>query len=342
MLHVRLPIRIALFALTLGLAAERASADFEFKDQPGDHLDVLLDGKIVARYMYAHDTSSQERHDETYKPYLHVYDTEGQGPITKGPGGLFTHHRGIFVGWMKIGFAGKTYDRWHMKGGDIIHRKFVDQLAGCDSATFTSMTEWMDEGDKPIIEESRSMTFRRAESPLRLIIDFATTIKAPRGEITLDGDPEHAGIQFRPANEVVGSETKYVYPRENANAHNDRDYPWVGESFTLAGKRYSVVQINQPENPEGTRWSAYRDYGRFGAFPVAKIPEGGSRTFRYEFLIADGEMLSAAAIQKLADAYTGASSASPTPAITVLPAEQSKPAAAKKAAPKKGAKQAKS
>ena len=83
--------------------ARGADSGFAFDDKAGDHLDVLLDGKVVARYMYAHDTSTKERRAETYKPYLHVFDAEGKAPITKGPGGKFTHHRGIFIGWKKIG-----------------------------------------------------------------------------------------------------------------------------------------------------------------------------------------------------------------------------------------------
>ena len=64
--------------------------------------------------MYAHDVSTPERRLETYKPYLHVFDADGTAPITKGAGGDFTHHRGIFIGWNKISVGGKTMDRWHM------------------------------------------------------------------------------------------------------------------------------------------------------------------------------------------------------------------------------------
>jgi mono/diheme cytochrome c family protein/glucose/arabinose dehydrogenase len=71
------------------------SAGFAFQDKAGEHLEVLSGGKIVARYMYAHDVSTPARQAETYKPYLHVFDAAGAGPITKGAGGSFTHHRGI-------------------------------------------------------------------------------------------------------------------------------------------------------------------------------------------------------------------------------------------------------
>ena len=33
-------------------------AGFALQDKPGEYLDVLLDGKVVARYMYAYDKST--------------------------------------------------------------------------------------------------------------------------------------------------------------------------------------------------------------------------------------------------------------------------------------------
>src|SRR5579883_803660 len=105
-----------------------ADTGFALRDKAGQYLDVLLDGKVVARYMYAYDRSTPERLQETYKPYLHVFDAEGKAPITNGgPTGLYPHHRGIFIGWMKIGVDGQTFDRWHMKGGEIVHQKFLNE-----------------------------------------------------------------------------------------------------------------------------------------------------------------------------------------------------------------------
>lgn len=317
-------------------AAVAADRGFTLQDQTGVHLDVLLDGRTVARYMYEYDKSTPDKLGETYKPYLHVFDAEGKEPITKGPGGEFTHHRGIFIGWRKITFQGKDYDRWHMKGGEIIHQKFLSRQAGPEQAAFTSLTYWNDSEGKPFVEEERTMAFRRAPDVGRLFIDFTATLKATRGDVLLGGDPEHAGIQYRPANEVDRKTTIYVFPRENADARKNLDYPWVGETYTLKGKRYSVVDFNHPQNPKKTVFSAYRDYGRFGAFFVAPIKAGDSLKVMYRFLIAEGEMPSAAAIQKCWDEYAGVASPSPVPKLTVKAAEQGKPAKPNK--PKKAAK----
>jgi hypothetical protein len=88
---------------------------FTWKDEKGKHLDLLLAERGVTRYMYERDTSTPERSHETYKCYHHVYGVDGTGFITKGPHGLYTHHRGIYIGWSRVGFKGKRYDLWHMK-----------------------------------------------------------------------------------------------------------------------------------------------------------------------------------------------------------------------------------
>jgi len=284
---------------------------FGFKDEAGKYLDVLCDGKIVGRYMYAYDKSTPEKRNETYKTYLHVFDADGKAPVTKGVGGSYTHHRGILIGWARMGFNGKTYDRWHMKDGEQIHQKFAVQEADASHATFTSLVNWTDEKG--------------------VLIDFASRIKAPNGDVVLDGDPEHAGIQFRPANEVETAKTVYTFPGENTDPRKDLDLAWVGETFSLGGKLYSAVAMNHPDNPKGTKTSAYRDYGRFGFFPKTSIKSGESFTFKYRFMVAEGEMPSAEVIQKACNEFTGKSD--PVPKTTVKPADKPAPPKPKDAKP---------
>ena len=316
--------RAALAALLAWSGAAAADAEkFSLADTAGQHLDVLLGGKLVARYMDAYDVSTPQKRLETYKPYLHIFDAEGKAPITKGPGGNYTHHRGIFIGWMKIACNGKSYDRWHMKGGDQIHRQFLAQAADAEHATFTSQVEWTGEPGQVLIAEERTMTFRPAAVPARLIVDFTSKLKAVAGDLVLDGDPEHAGCQYRPAAEVDGKQTVYTFPQEKADPKKDRDYPWAGETYTLAGQQHSVVIMSHPDNPKGTRWSAYRDYGRFGAFPKVPVKAGETLTLRYQFVIADGAMLPAETIQKMYNAFSGSTAA--TPPITVKKADQPAP-----------------
>lgn len=288
----------ALLPSLLALVVLPAAAELTIVDTAGDHLDVRSDGKTVVRYMYAHDTSTPGRHHETYKPYLHVFDAEGKAPITKGAGGKFTHHRGIFIGWNKIGFGGKTYDRWHMKGGDIVHQKFSREEVTDEGAEFSSLTTWQTETGAPILEEERRIRVQDGRDGIRAVIDFTTELQCKHGAVSLKGDPEHAGVQYRPANEVDVKKTIYLFPEEGIDPRKSQDLHWVAESYTLKGKRHSVVHMNHPGNPKGTKYSAYRDYGRFGAFFQKDLADGEVLKLRYRFLIMDGELPDRQVIEK--------------------------------------------
>ena len=43
-------------------------------------MDILSAGKIVGRYMSAHDVSTPEWRAETYKLFLHIFDADGTAP----------------------------------------------------------------------------------------------------------------------------------------------------------------------------------------------------------------------------------------------------------------------
>ena len=291
-----------LFALLLPLQVGWAA--LEFKDTEGKHLDVVSDGKVVVRYMYEYDPSTKESLHNTYKPYLHVFDEEGKVPITKGPGGQFTHHRGIFIGWSRVKVGGKSYDRWHMKGGSIVHQKFLQKEAKEGIAMFTSLTHWMDEKEEPFLAEERTMTISEGVHGGRVMIDFQSKLTPVNEEVFLNGDPEHAGIQYRPANEVDRKKTKYLFPNGVTEVKGVKDLPWAAENYTLGDKNYSVVHMNGPKNPKDTVHSAYRDYGRFGAYFKKTISKGESLTVNYGFLIKDGDLPEVAAIDAIWRAWS--------------------------------------
>ena len=318
--------------------AAQDSAGFAFRDEPGKHLDVLLDGKIAGRYMYAYDPSSSSKDlASTNKTYLHVFDAQGRAPISNGPFGEHAHHRGIMIGWTKLTHNGKLYNFWGMYDNAQIHSKFSVRDADAEHATFTSLVDWITKNGNTVISEERTMTFRRAAAPAYLIIDFTSKLTACSGDVELNGDPEHAGVQFRAADGIDLAKTVYVYPGENADPRQLVDPSWVGETFSLNGKVYSSVEMNHPGNPQGSKISAYRNYGRFGYFPKpTTIKSGESLVFRYRFLVAEGEMPAAGTIQQVCNAFTGRSD--PVQPVTVRPAEQSAPPKAKNAGKAKASK----
>jgi hypothetical protein len=289
---IPLLLTLVLGCLAGAPATPAVAADgFAFREQPGQHLDVVLDGRTIARYMFAFDTSDATRQHETYKPYLHVMDAEGNQPITKGPGGQYTHHRGIFIGWNRISLDGQRYDLWHMSGGPQVHEKFADRQAGPDQASFTSQVAWNAKDGTTLLKEKRRFVFHRVPAPALLAVDVTSQLTAVAGDLVLDGDPEHAGIQYRPADQVDRKQTTYLFPTDDIDPKKDRDMPWVGETYHLGEHTYSVVELNDvSDNPQGTVWSAYRDYGRFGAFPRIELPRGETVTLRYGFRVKTGDL----------------------------------------------------
>ncbi|MCH9022406.1 MAG: PmoA family protein [Planctomycetes bacterium] len=267
---------------------------FSWQDHKGEYLDLLYDGHKVTRYMYGYDNSTPERLHLTYKPYHHVFDETGQKLLTKGPGGKYTHHRGIFIGWNKMAVGDKRYDFWHMKGVTQRHQKILEKTAGPQKASSKTLIHWIDPDGHVVIAEERQVTVYRSDAEEILLLDFVTQLKAGKQDVILNGDPEHAGFQYRPHNAVVEGPTEvkaaYLFHKDGIDPKKDHDLPWAAMSYGLNGKRYSVQHMNHPSNPSGSVYSAYRDYGRFGAFFVKTIPAGKTLTLHYRVRVMEGHL----------------------------------------------------
>ncbi len=286
---------------------------FSWEEKESEYLDLLFDGRNVTRYMYTYDTSNPQRVFETYKPFLHVFDAQGRNLLTNGPDGMhpylkdeikYPHHRGIFIGWNKLEFKGKIYDLWHMKDVAQVHQKFLELAAGPVLARSKSLVHWNDDNGEPIIAEQRQTTIFRQSDPAILLLDFSTELKAVRGDVFLNGDPEHAGFQYRAHDAVAkgGEEVKaaYLFHKDGIDPKKDKDLPWVAMSYGLNGHHYTVQHMNHPDNPKSTVYSAYRDYGRFGAFFTERLSSGQTLRLNYRIWIVKGEMLER---QKLTSKY---------------------------------------
>ena len=69
------------------------------------------------------------------------------------------------------------------------------------------------------------------------------------------------------------------------------DLPWVAATFRITEQLWTVQHMNHPSNPRGARWSAYRDYGRFGPFARVDLADQQTRAFRYRFRVTAGKAL---------------------------------------------------
>jgi hypothetical protein len=278
-------------SLALVLLASSAVSSFgagwSFSDGDG-YRDVLLDGKPVLRHMNAWDPA---RRNDTFKPYAHVFAFDGKTLLTKGPGGKFTHHRGAFIGWNKSEFDGKSFDFWHCKNVERKHSKYVtaEQKANGEEAVMVSVTDWPTPEGKTVISEKQTVTSRLL-APGKLQLDFAFELTAPNGPVKLNGDPQHAGFHYRAAEEVERHEkdTRYIRPEGAMDKKSDvwADCAWIVCDFTVEEKRYSVMHMSAPGNPEPSVYST-RAYGRFGNFFTTEVKPGMPLKLNFRLLVED-------------------------------------------------------
>ena len=307
----------ALLVCSAPIVASAADGGFSWEDTPRKYTDLSWDGRKVARYVYEGiDLSSPERREETFKPFHHVYDAAGENFITKGPGGKFTHHRGIFFGFSKCSYQGAdgktlTVDTWHCKpgkgdepGAHQSHEEVLAQTADSEKAVQKVRIHWHGNDGAVFVIEERQLTFRMGIDGA-LIVNFTSTLTPTNGKVTVDGDPQHAGFQFRASNEVAESTAKktyYIRPVSgkatpgttiNWSAKDDteatRDLAWKALSFVVNGdERYTTVYLDSPKNPKPARFSE-RDYGRFGSYFVKEFSQDSPLTVNYQLVIGKGE-----------------------------------------------------
>ncbi|QDU25916.1 hypothetical protein ETAA8_09880 [Anatilimnocola aggregata] len=286
----------------------------EWKDTPGEYMDLIMAGKPVLRYMYAKlDETNKDTRSATFKPYHHVFDPEGKRLITKGPGGKFPHHRGLYFGFNRISYGEKqTADTWHCNNGEFqSHEKVLASEAGPVLGRHTVQVDWHGKDGKAFAQETREMTaYNTAGGTL---IEFATRLDSLAGPVKLDGDPQHAGFQFRATQEVpdkTAAQTYYLRPDGKGDAGKFRnwpadkahvDLPWNALSIVLDDQRYTIGMLDRPQNPKEARFSE-RDYGRFGSYFEYEIDAQKSLELNYRVWVQKGEM-TVAEVTRLDDAF---------------------------------------
>ena len=280
---------------------------FGIEVSEGKHIDLFYNKKGLSSLLTRMVLAS-EPGDSIQKVYNAVYDDRGDAPITSdgAPGSVFPHHRGIFLGWSKTGFQGKTYDTWHMTGG--VHQKFEQLLSrnvGPVYADYSARISWNTGSGERILEEDRTIKALHPTNKGYAVLEVDTVLKAVTDDVVLDGDPEHAGCHFRATNQVAeialavknqelpaSKATAYRFHARGIDPKKAHDLPWAAMGFSAGGNdgenRYFVQFMSHPTVPEGSLLSAYRDYGRFGGFPKATIAKGESLRLRYRFVIGIG------------------------------------------------------
>jgi hypothetical protein len=261
--------------------------------------DLCFGNRPVLRYMYTpFDGSSQESIDITRKPYHHIFDPDGSRLITKGDGGKFPHHRGIFYGHNRVKVDGQTLDIWSAGGPEHqLHTGFVSEFAGPVFGDHVVTVDWKDRKGKTFVIETRRVVVFRSPKD-QTLIQFYTAVATAGGPVALEStNNHHGGVQFRAAQAVADNEkdTRFLRPGRWTTMPADkaidveqhkgfRDLPWDAIQYKLGDRSYTVVDLCNPRNPRNAEMSE-RAYGRFGEYSTWQLTREKPLLLSYRFWV---------------------------------------------------------
>jgi hypothetical protein len=281
---------------------------FSWQDKAGDFTELHFGTRPVLRYHYrAYDESSKESRDRTYKVFHHLFSPKGDvlttGGLSDDPDVHSPHHRGIFFGFNRIRYGnGKTADTWHCtNGAHQSHDRFLASEAGPVLGRHRLAISWHGQDKQAFAQEERELTVYNV--PGGQLVEFASRLRPSAGPVKLDGDPQHAGVQFRANNEVfakTSAQTIFVRPDGTGKPGATRNWDpttrqgpvnlaWDAMSFVLRSKRYTVAYLDHPRNPKEARYSE-REYGRFGSYFEYTLEKDKPLVVNYRFWLQEDLM----------------------------------------------------
>ena len=279
--------------------AKNSAPSFSFEDKNSELSQVTLEGKPVLQFVHPVLKEGKER-EASYKPFHHLFDNSGS-LVTKGAGGQFTHHRGIFLGFSKVTYGNNVkVDIWHCK--DDTHQAFQKVLlreSGPVLASEKDQIAWNGKNKETFAVEERQLIVYKV--PGGQLVEFQSVVRTTGGTVLLDGDPQHAGFHFRASNDVAektSKETIYLRPDGEDKPGASRNWPdlkthinlpWNAMSFVLNDKRYTALYLDNPANPKEARFSE-RPYGRFGSYFVTEITKEKPLKLKYQIWLQDGKI----------------------------------------------------
>jgi len=283
---------------------------FEWGRLDGDSIQLTYQGMPVVQY--EHPVFDSDDIENTKKPFHLLFDPERNMPITKGVGGLFPHHRGVYYGYNKIVAGDREFDVWHAHNGERTeHAGILDEIEGPLFGGHTVKIDWKDTDGEPVLEEERTIRVMRLADN-SYIMDLDSKLTALYEFVELGGDLQHAGVQFRAAQYVADNSetTRFIRPAEWSDYPDDEELdetrwenlPWNGMHFMIENNPYTVVYMSHPSNPDNSQMSE-RKYGRFGEFIPYQLAEGETFHLQYRFWVVAGAAPTAEEIEEFYSVY---------------------------------------
>lgn len=279
-MHKHLPIALGLLAACSTAKAPAVRGD-----------DLFVDGKLAAHY--EHPVHDAARHLDTCKPYHHIYAPDGR-LLTKGLGGMFEHHRGMFLGWNQITAGKETWDVWHCRKGEVMqHEGFgAPKDLGLAGEWQVAKVTWRDGKDRVLVREQRALRATAAGADatrFEVVIELAAEIP-----LRLGSDPQHSGHQFRALQQFAEKDAtpaRYVRP-ETAKAEPEDVWTgcdWLAQVLPLADGTVTILRMEHEGNPAPVL-SSTRPYGRFGTTFACELKPGAPLRLHYTYMVVLGEL----------------------------------------------------
>jgi hypothetical protein len=337
----RASLPLALFAALTLSGALPASAQVELKQGP-EQIAVQIDGKPFTVFYFGGT--------DLNRPYLHPLRSASGKIVNRSvPSGQVPgettdhpHHSGLFYGHGDV----NGYNYWAIQNvptppskasatmGRIVLKGMPAVKSGKESGTVDVVFTWLTPEGKPLLTETRKMTFH-AHPMLRIIdfeFDFAAIDKvvfrdtkegtfALRMATVLD-EPSPKAKPGAPAR--TGTLTNAQGAQREANVWGKRS-EWVDYSGELDGEKVGIVMMDHPGNPRHPTYWHSRGYGLHSINPFGvsdflndktqngslTIEPGQHVRFRYRVIIHPGR-----GPERLAELYkqfaqTGSSTSNP-------------------------------
>ena len=323
MMKSRLPLLVAFSVCT----ALPAAAQVTIKQQP-EQIAVEIDGKpFTVFYTGGKDLN---------RPYLHplraatgkIVNRSFPAGQVPGESTDHPHHAGLFYGHGDV----NGYNYWAIQNvptapskasatmGRIVLKGTPSVKSGKDSGTIDVVLTWLTPEGKPLLTETRRMTFH-AHPELRIIdfdFDFAAIDK------TVFRDTKEGTFALRVATALDAQPRKGKEPQPSTgklvNAQGGTGEPnvwgkrseWVDYSGQIDGEPVGIVMMDHPGNPRHPTYWHSRGYGLHSINPFGVSDflndktQNGSMTlepgqharFRYRVIVHPGVSPS-----RLADLY---------------------------------------
>lgn len=216
-------------------------------------------------------------------------------------------HTGLYFGWVHVNEANLWGGAWYLpetgkyeqvdnSHGVQRHDAFSTARSTGDEATVTEALTWLDQEDRPMVQETRTCVFTKWTEPLGYLwqIEVHLTPVVPEVRMGASKAARYSGLVLRMGPPFSDAFHRSSEGLESHDAIMGQPARWVSANGASGGM---VVMMDHPANPRYPNpWFARRNLLGAGLLmdgPLTLTPSAGLR-LRYGFGVFDDPLPSAA------------------------------------------------